>query len=190
MEWGDLLDAFEKDVELFVGERAKGRVFVHAGVVGWKGRAIVLPGRSLAGKSTLVAELVHAGATYYSDEFAILDERGFVHPFQRPLELRAEDDPGAGKYTPADLGMHDTPEPLPVAGVLMCTYRAEARFRPKLLSPGAACLEILQHTLSARMQPELVLPVLQAVTNGARTYKTLRGQASEVVEAVLSLAEE
>ena len=57
------------------------RVFVHAGVVGWKGHAIVIPGRSRSGKTTLVAELVKAGAEYYSDEFAVLDAEGRVHPF-------------------------------------------------------------------------------------------------------------
>ena len=31
---------------------------------------------SFAGKTTLVAALVDAGATYYSDEFAVIDERG------------------------------------------------------------------------------------------------------------------
>lgn len=190
-EWGQLLDAFEKDLELFVGERAHGRVFIHAGVVAWKGKAILLPGRSLAGKSTLVAELVRAGATYFSDEFAILDEQGLVHPFRRPISLRIGADPGASKYTPDGVSGAPGPmEPLPVACVLVTSYRSGARFRPQPLSPGTACLELLQHTLSARVQPELVLPVLQAVTQDARCYKTLRSQASEVAPAVLALAED
>src|ERR671929_229610 len=62
----------------------------HAGVVGWQGRAILIPGRSFSGKSTLVAALVRAGATYYSDEFAVLDERGRVHPFPKKLSMRLE----------------------------------------------------------------------------------------------------
>ena len=61
------------------------RVFVHAGVVGWKNRAILIPGKSFAGKTSLVAELVKAGATYYSDEFAVLDFQGLVHPYHKPL---------------------------------------------------------------------------------------------------------
>ena len=52
-----VFETFESDVRLFVAELAKQRVFVHAGVVGWKGKAIVIPGRSYSGKSTLVAEL-------------------------------------------------------------------------------------------------------------------------------------
>lgn len=190
LDWPQLLDAFEKDVELFVGERASGRVFVHAGVVTWKGRAIVLPGSTMAGKSTLVAELVRAGATYFSDEFAILDEAGLVHPFRRPLSLRTAGEPGANKHTPDDVPCHEASvQPAPVGCVLVSTYKAGARFRPRLLSAGTTCLELLQHTLSARSQPDLVLPVLRAVTQGARSYKTLRGQAPEVAHAVLALAE-
>ena len=78
----ELLDSFESDLQLYVAERAARRVFVHAGVVGWRGRAILLPGPSMSGKSTLVAELVRAGATYYSDEYAVLDARGRVHPYR------------------------------------------------------------------------------------------------------------
>jgi len=60
-------------------------------VVAWRGRAILLPGRSYVGKSTLVMELVRAGAVYYSDEYAVLDARGRVHPFAQPVALREPD---------------------------------------------------------------------------------------------------
>ena len=70
------LRIFEADVQLYVAEMAPDRVFVHAGVVGCRGRAILLPGRSFTGKSTLVAELIRAGAEYYSDEYAVLDSAG------------------------------------------------------------------------------------------------------------------
>ncbi|HQP88450.1 MAG TPA: hypothetical protein PLL76_19550 [Thermoanaerobaculia bacterium] len=186
--WDALLEAFATDLELFVGEHARGRVFVHAGVVGWQGGAIVLPGRTLSGKSALVAELVRAGATYYSDEFAILDEGGLVHPFQRPIMLRSRTDPGAAKRTPQDLSACQPAGAAPVDCVLFTRFRPGARFRPKPISPGAACLEILKHTLSARTQPELVLPVLRAVTERAQAYRSPRGEAAEVVPAVLALS--
>ena len=48
-----LLDAL---VRTRVAHDAPDRVFVHAGVVAQRGRAIVLPGRSMSGKTTLVAE--------------------------------------------------------------------------------------------------------------------------------------
>src|SRR5438105_13158500 len=84
----DLLDGFESHLQLTVAEYAPRRIFVHAGVVEWKGRAIVIPGVSFSGKSTLVAELLRAGASYYSDEYAVIDERGRVHPYARDLRIR------------------------------------------------------------------------------------------------------
>src|SRR6186997_3026660 len=80
--------ALAAHAEPFVAERAPDHLFVHAGVVGWEGRAIVMPGASFAGKTTLVQAWLEAGATYYSDEFAVLDRDGRVHPFARPLAIR------------------------------------------------------------------------------------------------------
>ena len=94
---GEVLEAFDSWVRFSVAELTDRRVFVHAGVVGWKNRAILIPGKSFAGKTSLVAELVKAGATYYSDEFAVLDSQGLVHPYHKPLSLREPG--GCGKQT-------------------------------------------------------------------------------------------
>src|SRR6059058_4219429 len=93
----DLLDAFESHVQLTVAEFAPRCVFVHAGVVGWNNRAIVIPGLSHSGKTTLVKQLIEAGASYYSDEYAVLDEKGCVHSYPRPLGVRVPDSPIARK---------------------------------------------------------------------------------------------
>ena len=57
----EALEALENHLQIYVAEHARRRVFVHAGVVGWRGRAIVIPGRTMSGKSTLVKALVEAG---------------------------------------------------------------------------------------------------------------------------------
>src|SRR5207253_10364077 len=63
-DFEDVLDAFESHIQLTVAEHAPERVFVHAGVVARNGKAILIPGLSHTGKSTLVSELIRAGATY------------------------------------------------------------------------------------------------------------------------------
>src|SRR4029077_21066652 len=73
---GVLLRYFDSILRITIAEYAVGRAFLHAGLVGWKGNAIVIPGDSYSGKSTLVAELIRAGPEYYSDEYAVLDEQG------------------------------------------------------------------------------------------------------------------
>src|SRR4029453_362784 len=99
------LQAFEADVQIYVPEMAPERVFVHAGVVGYRGRGILLPGRSFAGKSILVRELVRAGAPDYSDGAAILGSAGAVHPSPRPLTIRNERSPGVTKHEVPSLGV-------------------------------------------------------------------------------------
>src|SRR5882672_7568667 len=86
-KFDEVLDAFESHVQLTVAEHAPRRVFVHAGVVGWNGRAILIPGLSHSGKTTLVHQLVRAGATYYSDEYEVVDARELVHPSPRPIAI-------------------------------------------------------------------------------------------------------
>jgi hypothetical protein len=184
-----IFETLESDLRLFVAELAKHRVFVHAGVVGWKGQAIVIPGRSYSGKSTLVAELVRAGATYYSDEYAVLDPRGRVHPFSKPLELREEGEFKQTRITAAELGGESGSKPLPVRLVLMTHFKSGAHWRPRKLSAGRGVLEMLFNTVSARRSPEKALATLQRVAAQADVLKGVRGNAAEVVKAVLKRAE-
>ena len=62
---GLALTRLESGIRWYVAENARGRVFVHAGAVGWKGRAIVLPGESFSGKTNLVAALIRAEQDLY-----------------------------------------------------------------------------------------------------------------------------
>src|SRR4029453_15697947 len=118
------LQAFEADVQIYVAEMAPERVFVHAGVVGYQGRGILLPGRSFAGKSILVRELVRAGAQYYSDEYAVLDSAGGVHPYLRPLAIRNEPGAGVTRHPIPTGGTQAGSDPLPVGLVGMSQSRA------------------------------------------------------------------
>ena len=61
---------------------------VHAGEAAVGGKAILLPGRGFAGKTTLTLALAAAGAEFLSDEIAVIDDRGLVHPYPRPVGLR------------------------------------------------------------------------------------------------------
>ena len=69
-------DALEVDARHTVAVLSPQRVFIHAGVVGWSVHAIVMPGRTFTGESTLVEALVRRGAEYFSDEYAVLDRKG------------------------------------------------------------------------------------------------------------------
>lgn len=182
-----VVSTFERELELYIAEHAKRRVFVHAGVVGWKGRAILIPGRSLSGKTTLVAELVRAGATYYSDDYAVLDARGRVHPYPRPLSLRAEPTAKPTKHPVEELGGKVGTVPLPAGLVIVSSYRPGAHWRPRRLSVGLGVLELLSNTVSAQRQPDVVLPVLQQAVSQAMILKGTRGEALIIRDKILAM---
>jgi hypothetical protein len=181
----DVYEGFEHYLHLHVAELARRRLFVHAGVVGWKGRAIVLPGRSRAGKSSLVAALVRAGATYYSDEYAVFDAQGRVHPYPRPLSLRHGDGTTRTRHPTAELGWHPGTKPLPVGLVAVTEYMADAPWRPRRLSPGHGALALLANTIAARLRPAQTLTTLQRVAGQARLIKGRRGEADVVAPRLL-----
>jgi hypothetical protein len=185
----EVLRALESRMHLYVGELASNRVFVHAGVVGWQGQAILLPGVSGSGKSTLVAELLRAGADYYSDEFAVLDNHGLVHPFARRLSLRAANGNPARRCGPENFGSRTGASPLPIGLVAFTQYRAGASWRPKPLTQGQAILALLEHTLPARIDPEGSLRTLQKAIGQALLLKGARGECDDAAAGLLGALE-
>jgi hypothetical protein len=75
-------------IELIVKE-LHGFLFLHAGVVLKNNEAIILPGSSGIGKSTLVMGLLERGFKFLSDELAVIDRiTGKVFLFPRNLNIK------------------------------------------------------------------------------------------------------
>jgi hypothetical protein len=181
----EVLGCLESDLQLRVAEVSPRYVFVHAGVVGWEEQAVILPGRSFSGKSTLVAALLRAGAAYYSDEYAVLDDRGRVHPYARLLSLRQFAGQAPLRCAAEALGGRPGGEPLPVGLVVLAQYRPGARWQPRPLSAGEGVLALLNHTVPVRRRPEAALAVLGQVVVRARVLRTPRGEAEEAARHLL-----
>ncbi|MFL6212738.1 MAG: hypothetical protein ACJ74J_02470 [Blastocatellia bacterium] len=181
-------DSFESNVQLYVAEMSPRRVFVHAGVVGWRGQAIVIPGRSFSGKTTLTAALVKAGCVYYSDEYAVLDPLGRVRPYARLLGIRERGRlERATRYHVEALGGRRGAKPLPVAMVIVSHYKPGGRWRPRRLSAGEGALAMLQNTVSARREPQAALSTLRPALAQSAIFKGVRGEARQVVEFIFAI---
>lgn len=188
-DWDRLLFFLESELELHVGANARRRTFVHAGVVGWNGRAVLIPGATRSGKTTLVAALLRAGATYLSDEFALLDRLGRVHPYPRPLNLRGEGG-GLPRRVPAEaLGGRTGRRPLPVGLVLLTEFRPGARWRPRRVTPGRAALALLQNTVSARRHGAVAVERIRHVVGRAPAWAGPRGDAGGLIAELRTLFE-
>jgi hypothetical protein len=181
------LSMLDTALRSFVVERVKDKIFVHAGAVAHRGRAILIPGGSFSGKSTLVAALVRAGAEYYSDEHAVLDAQGLVHPYARPLAIRGDDPHLPGRRSAESLGGSTGTDPVPVGVIVTTTYRPGARFDPERGSPGQGVLALLEHT-HART-PEVLATIRQAAADALVVHGD-RGDADEAASVLLQLAGE
>ncbi len=187
-------ESLESKIRVTIGEFARERVFLHAGVVVWKGRAIVIPGQSFAGKTTLVAALIKKGALYYSDEYAVLDARGAVQPFPKWLSVRGIIDEYTQLDTPVEsLGGAAGTETVEVGLVLLAKYKKgkkmPKKWSPKPLSRGRGVLGIIPHTMPLTNKPKETLNVLNNLASRAIIIRTIRGEADEFAEILLKYFE-
>jgi hypothetical protein len=174
----------DSQLRISVGLSAPGRIFVHAGVVAHEGRAIVLPGLSLSGKTTLVVALIRAGAVYYSDEFAVLDEHGYVHPYAKPLSIRDGD--VLQNDRPAEsFGALVGDEPLRIGAAIFTRYRPGVEWNPAQLSPGRGALAMLENTLAAIKRSDEAIRAVKRAIDGAVLLQGERGEAAATAAQLL-----
>jgi hypothetical protein len=182
MDLDELLHEFEIDVHSYVAALAKRRIFLRAGVVGWRGQAIVLLEQNLDAESSLVGAFVRSGATYYSDEFAVLDSHGLVHPYpwrRRTTSRRIE----GSRLVLSSANI--AAKPLPIALIVSSTYRPGAKWRPRSMSKGKAALALFTRVMSERQSPENLIRRLGQVASAAKVIKGMRGEADNVVDSIL-----
>ncbi len=181
------VNAFDAQLRLAIATRAPDHVFVHAGCVAIDGRALLLPGRSFSGKSTLVAALLEAGADYLSDEFAVLCPDGRVLAYPRPIALRATRDRPAADVSADRLGASVEPGPCSVAAIATLTYVRGSDLVTEATPAGEAALRLLEHAVPARERPAPAMAAVARASSGARCVAGRRGEAAAAVPALLAL---
>lgn len=178
------------DLELWVAEKSPRSVFIHAGCVAVGDRAVILPGVSMAGKSTLAAALVAAGARYYSDEYAVLDEAGRVHPYACPLRLRIGD-PGSSRTwrtVPTEqLGGTCGLRPLPVGLVASLEYRPGAGWSVHEVDGAGTALTLLANAVGARRRPHDTFRAVTQAATASKAVQGVRGEAEVAAQEILRL---
>lgn len=181
-----LLCLFQAWFDLEVVRRVEGLVPVHAGVVGYRDKAVLLPARSGAGKTTLVASLLERGARYLSDEIALLDDQGRVHPYPRPLMMRDRTQQQS-PVPPSALGGCIGTTPLPVGVILFLEYRAHARLELEQRDASHSFLLLLRHTWARLSEPVAPIQPLLRACDTALTYQGVRGEAAAAADEILRL---
>ena len=179
------LAVLETQIRTAIALLAADSVFVHAGVVAYRGRAVLVPGTSFSGKTTLVAALVRAGASYLSDEYAVLDDDGLVHAYPKPLSMRA---PGSHRQTETrveSIGGTQGEGTVPVGLIVVTAFRPGAEWAPKRRSAGQGALALLANTVPARERPGECLRAVRAACETALVLEGERGEAAAAAPDLL-----
>jgi hypothetical protein len=159
---------------------------VHAGAVLLGEQALLLPGRTHAGKSSLVAELLRRGATYLSDEYALIDTEGLVHSYPRPLLLR-NGRPEQVPILPAECNASVGEVPVPVGWILSLQYLPGCTWSVAPISQSEALMVLLQNTPHILAESPDMVRVFEHAVAGATCFAGRRSEAAGSVDRILRL---
>jgi hypothetical protein len=179
--------------------RRREHYFVHAAVVVWRGRALVLPGLSRAGKSTLALALLLEGARYLSDELLVFDSAGRALPLPRAPKIRDEcvayfpelagsfRGAGEGRFLSfAALPAGALAGPTPVGAVAVPRWSESGDDRPRAIPRGEALLALAASSLNFGAHREASLDRLAELVDGAATHALVWRDPREAARALLA----
>jgi hypothetical protein len=153
-----------RDIDELAGHHPGDGLLLRGAAVVWRERAILLPGRSGTGTSSLAADLVRCGATRYADGLVFLDHAGRVHP--------AGDTRG--------------PSAPRVLLVVATTYRPGLSWRPGLSRGGRAVLPIVERALAQGVRPRRALRLAAGLAAGLATLRGAYGEAADAAPQILA----
>jgi len=162
---------------------------IHAGAVLWAGRALLLPGATHAGKSSMVVELLRRGATYLSDEYALIDPEGRVHPYPRPLLLRN----GRPEQVPALAGDFSAAvghASAPVGWIFALEYDPAGEWSVAPVPQSMALLTLLRNTPHVLADSPEMVGSFQRAVSGAACFGGRRPEAADAAERILRLIDD
>jgi hypothetical protein len=173
----------ESDLGLFTAEHLADRVAVHAAVLSINRAVILLPGKSMTGKSSLCVAAHRLGHLVHSDEYALVDpETGSVMGWSRPVRQRNGD--GTVQRLPLHSSMTDTAVTL-VAGL---AYDSSDPFwKVAELSPAEIATLLLMNTVCGESRPEFAFRGALAVARGCHGIQGVRGEAQEALSELESI---
>jgi len=161
-----------------VATRSNRYLIFHSAVLEKDGRAVILPGDSGQGKSTLCAALATSGWRLFSDEFGLFDLRtGMMMPNVRPVSLKnrsidiMEARLGEGVLTRR---LHDTPKG--TVAYLPAPADAVAR-RAEQAPPGAVIFPFYHPEIEGAVRAYPKARGLISLCGGAANYEMLGEQA-------------
>jgi hypothetical protein len=168
------LAAFESQFGLYVVEKVRGFVAIHAALVQMGEHVLMLPGASGRGKSTFARTALDRGHQVLTDEFCLVEpETGLVSGWPRPIRERL--DGGGIKRIPIDAR-----DPVYPTHVLVTSFSGDETMEGMNLEPitgGQVALDLLANTVCARSRPEESFQAGVTLARRVEGFSGSRGEA-------------
>jgi hypothetical protein len=198
--WQVLQTLFSQVNRGVVSAAADRYALLHASAVTTSSGALVLPGVSDAGKSTLAASLVSAGLDYVTDEIVAIDpSSGLVEPYPRPISIDPPSQVALASSAPrvaSDLEPYYEVQwqvvPPTVAQASLPRWIVFPRYEVRVatdfvpITRGAAVLEMAENSFNFVDDGRRWLPVLSAVVSECDAYRLSFSDLDEAVHVLMS----
>jgi hypothetical protein len=181
-------------------------LLIHAGAVATSSSALILPGASGQGKSTLVTALAQGGLFYLSDELAVVDRSSLkALPFLKPICLKdggyqaltsSFDLRGSFRAQRADgVSVCYLPAPLPcppnaafrIGYVVLPVRRMGAALELKPTARAQALAELARNSLNLPRHGAAGLEAIARVVEGAACYTLIYDSAPDAASTLSKL---
>jgi hypothetical protein len=129
-----------------------------------------------------VLALLAEGARYFSDEYAVIDRRGKIHPFPRPISLRQGVE--SSRVTP--VAQYGCFHGIRATAIISTYYSSRGEWEPSVASPGATVLEMMSNAIAARYHTNLILKCLTEVVKGTVCWRGARGEADIAARRIVA----
>lgn len=184
-----VFEAIESKIQYLMAAALPPKMYLlHAGAISIGEIGILIPGNSFSGKTTLTREFLKAGAEYFSDDCAIIDQNGMLYPYSKTLSIRNGFE--QGKIVEAEsIGAKMASQPVPVRLIILAEYAEGSTWINSEITQGKAVWELSKNLFfptTMTLYPKETLQTLANVANRSKTFYGKRGEAREVVRQVLT----
>jgi hypothetical protein len=185
MDWEDVRERLKLGARIVVAHNAPHIFFVVAGVVAYRGRAIVVVGLDQDTRTALVVALTKRGCTYLSSAYAVIrNHEPLVLPFPNTPAIRREPHTPAIELPIEAVGGSVELNPLPIG--LVVAARVGARWRHREVSRGRALLALLAHTVGVRDAADHAIRAERPTLCDTRALEVTVGDVDDAADRLLA----
>lgn len=174
-----LVPATESLVTHLFARMQRSLFVLHAGMVAWDGRAVLLPGERGSGKSTLTLWLSRNGARYFGDDLLLVDfHNDEILAFPKAVTLKqgsfgcfeevpTHQDPMRGPvryFLPDSAGLHRLPLSS-LKWIVFPQYVSAGAGPPRELNQGWTALALVQQLFGGFEWDDAALPLIARLAN-------------------------